>query len=236
MSHRARTMAHEGYASEGRAFGVLRGEGGGEGGGGGDGVGGSGGEARAQKRRDHTMRALACRSRSSRRACARCRDGAPTSTARARTMTALTLASRAAAAAACAARTVVSCATHDGCGPAHSASRRRASEPALSHATAAGSAATTSVMPMLCAPLRSLVDAQDHVSRLLAELEPLQSLAPRARIFIRRAFRDRCNDRHRSADAEGLARRVRASTPSRRSQSRHPPSCGKHKICMYVCM
>ena len=44
MSPRARTMAHEGYASGGRAFGVLRGEGGGEGGGRGGGVGGSGGE------------------------------------------------------------------------------------------------------------------------------------------------------------------------------------------------
>ena len=73
-------------------------------------------------------------------------------------------------------------------------SRRHASEPALSYATVVGSEMTTVVMPMLCAPVRSLADAQDHESRLLAELEPLQWLGPRARIFIRRAFRDRRND------------------------------------------
>ena len=76
---------------------------------------------------------------------------------------------------------------------------------------------TTVVTAMLCAPVRSLADGHDHVSRLLAELESLQWLAPRARIFIRRAFPDRRNDRHASADAEGPARRVRVTSPSRRS-------------------
>ena len=103
------------------------------------------------------------------------------------------------------------------------------SEPLLSHVTAAGSAMTTVVTAMLCAPVRSLADGQDHVSRLWASLGLLQSLEPRARICIRRASADRRNDRHADADAEGLARRVRVTSPrrGRRSESAHPPSCGK---------
>ena len=90
---------------------------------------------------------------------------------------------------------------------------------------------------MLCAPVRSLADGQDHVSRLWAALGLQQWLGPRARIFIRRALPDRRNDRHADADAEGLARRVRVTSPrrGRRGESEHPPSRGKAIICMYVC-
>ena len=94
---------------------------------------------------------------------------------------------------------------------------------------------TTVVIAMLCAPMRSLADGQDQVSRLWAALGLLQWLAPRAHIGTTRAIQDRRSDRHGAPTPKvslgECAYRRRAAARDVNHGTRH--RAASEEICMY---